>query len=254
MGRLQQEIPMKRSLLLILVLLLPACRATTPAPQTAPAAAPVTLPGALHWFRSSAEYRAATLQTYRLAAQRLAEAARDLPPGTWAVSLDADETILDNSQYQKELAETGARFESATWNAWVRREAAPAIPGAAGFLVRVRELGGKIAIVTNRGEEVCDATRSNLRKVGLIYDMVLCQPRGASGEKEPRWEMVTQGAASPELPPLQLVLWLGDNIQDFPNLDQTLRTKPDDAFADFGVRYFVIPNPLYGSWERNPQE
>ena len=244
---------MKRSFLLVLVLLLPACRATTPAPQTAPAAVPSTataaLPGALHWFRSSAEYRAATRQTYFLAAERLEEIAGDLEPGTWAVSLDADETILDNSQYQKELAETGARFEGATWNAWVRREAAPAIPGAAGFLATVRKLGGRIAIVTNRGEEVCDATRSNLRKVGLVYDVVLC----GSGEKEPRWEMVTQGSASPDLPPLQLVLWLGDNIQDFPGLDQTLRTRPDDAFADFGVRYFVIPNPVYGSWERNPE-
>ncbi|MFL6197562.1 MAG: HAD family acid phosphatase [Thermoanaerobaculia bacterium] len=248
---------MKRSFLLILVLLLPACRAATPAPQTVPAAAssavstaPAALPGALHWFRSSAEYRAATIQTYRLAAERLEEVADDLQPGTWAVSLDADETILDNSQYQKELAETGGHFESATWNAWVRREAAPAIPGAAGFLAIVRKLGGKIAIVTNRGEEVCDATRSNLRKVGLIYDVVLC----GSGEKEPRWEMVTKGTASPDLPSLQLVLWLGDNIQDFPDLDQTVRTKPDEAFVDFGVRYFVIPNPVYGSWERNPQE
>lgn len=245
---------MKRSSLLVLVLLLPACRATTPAPQTAPAAASSTataaLPGALHWFRSSAEYRAATRQTYRLAAERLEEIAGNLEPGTWAVSLDADETILDNSQYQKELAETGARFEGTTWNAWVRREAAPAIPGAAAFLTTVRKLGGKIAIVTNRGEEVCDATRSNLQKVSLIYDVVLC----GSGEKEPRWEMVTGGTASPDLPPLQLVLWLGDNIQDFPGLDQSLRTQPDAAFADFGVRYFVIPNPMYGSWERNPQE
>jgi predicted secreted acid phosphatase len=66
--------------------------------------------------------------------------------------------------------------------------------------------------------------------------------------------MVTRGAASPDLPPLHLVLWLGDNIQDFPDLDQTVRTKPDEAFADFGVLYFVIPNPMYGSWEKNPQE
>jgi 5'-nucleotidase (lipoprotein e(P4) family) len=241
---------MKRPFLLVLVLLLPACRTTAPAPQTVPAAVSTALPGALHWFRSSAEYRAATRQTYRLAAERLEEMAGGLQAGTWAVSLDADETILDNSQYQKELAETGAHFESATWNAWVRREAAPAIPGAAGFLETVRKLGGKIAIVTNRGEEVCDATRSNLRKVGLIYDVVLC----GSGEKEPRWERVAQGTASSDLPPLRLVLWFGDNIQDFPDLDQTLRTKPDEAFAEFGARYFVIPNPMYGSWERNPQE
>jgi 5'-nucleotidase (lipoprotein e(P4) family) len=245
---------MKRASLLLLVLLVPGCRTAAPV-QTAPeTAATATLPKEIHWFRTAAEYRADTLQTYRLAAERLEEIARDLQPGTWAVSLDADETILDNSQYQKELAEKAERFERATWNAWVRREAAPAIPGAAGFLATVRELGGKIAVVTNRGEEVCDATRSNLRKVGLLYDVVLCQPQGANSEKEPRWEMVTKGSASPDLPPLQIVLWIGDNIQDFPDLDQTLRTRPDDAFADFGVRYFVIPNPMYGSWERNPQE
>lgn len=251
---------MKRSLLLVLVLLLPGCRAVTPPPQTAPvvsapasAAAPA-LPGSIHWFRSSAEYRAATIQTYRLAAERLEEVAEDLQPGTWAVSLDADETVLNNSEYQKGVAETGAGFDPVTWNAWVRREAAPAIPGAAGFLEAVHRLGGKIAIVTNRGEAVCDETRSNLSKVGLVYDVVLCQPQGASGEKEPRWEKVTQGTASPDLPPLKLVLWLGDNIQDFPDLDQTLRTRPDDAFADFGVKYFVIPNPMYGSWEKNPEE
>lgn len=249
---------MKRSLLLVLVLLLPACRPATPPPQTAPAAqaasAAPSLPLGLHWVRNSAEYHAATVQAYRLAAQRLEEAARDLQPDTWAVSLDADETILNNSEYQKELAVTGARFQNTTWNAFVSREVSTPIPGAAGFLETVRKLGGKIAIVTNRDEEVCDATRDNLREAGLIYDVVLCQPKGASGEKEPRWDMVTQGTASPDLPPLKLVVWVGDNIQDFPNLDQTLRTQPDAAFADFGVRYFVIPNPMYGSWERNPQE
>ncbi len=197
---------MKRSLLLALMLLLPACRTMTPPPPAASAPAPVVapaLPGSILWFRSSAEYRAATIQTYRLAAERLEEVSKDLQTGTWAVSLDADETVLNNSQYLKELAETGAHFESATWNAWVRREAAPAIPGAAGFLEAVHKLGGKIAVVTNRGEDVCDATRSNLRKVGLIYDVVLCQPQGASGEKEPRWEKVTQGTASPDLPASQ---------------------------------------------------
>ena len=245
---------MKRSSLLLLLLLLPGCRTAAPAGPATGTAPAATLPKEIHWFRTAAEYRADTLQTYHLAAERLEEIARDLQPGTWAVSLDADETILNNSQYQKELAARGARYERTTWNAWVRREEAPAIPGAAGFLATIRELGGKIAIVTNRDEEVCDATRSNLRKVGLIYDVVLCQPKGANSEKEPRWEMVTKGTASPDLPPLQIVLWLGDNIQDFPGLDQTLRTKPDEAFADFGARYFVIPNPMYGSWERNPQE
>jgi predicted secreted acid phosphatase len=44
---------------------------------------------------------------------------------------------------------------------------------------------------------------------------------------------------------------VGDNIQDFPKLSQSLRDEADAAFGAFGTRYFVLPNPMYGSWERN---
>jgi predicted secreted acid phosphatase len=45
-------------------------------------------------------------------------------------------------------------------------------------------------------------------------------------------------------------MWLGDNIQDFPMLTQTLRSGPDSAYNKFGVSYFLLPNPMYGSWEK----
>jgi 5'-nucleotidase (lipoprotein e(P4) family) len=245
---------MKRSTLLVVLCFTAACRTTgpVPGPQTLPAT-DAAMPASLHWFRTSAEYQAATIQTYREAAERLEEISRDLQPGTWAVSLDADETIVDNSQYQKERAAQGLGYSSDSWAEWVRRKQAPAIPGAVSFLQRVHALGGKIAIVTNRREKVCSETRENLASERLVYDVVLCQPdEDKSGEKEPRWEQVEKGTASKDLPPLKLVMWIGDNIQDFPGLDQSLRGKPEDAFQDFGMRWFVLPNPMYGSWERNP--
>lgn len=245
---------MKRSTLLAVLCLTVACRTSGPLPQTQPAPGAVRMPDSVHWFRNSAEYRAATIQTYREAARRLEEIARDLPAGTWAVSLDADETIVDNSQYQKERAAQGLGYSSESWAEWVRRKEAPAIPGAESFLQRVHELGGKIAIITNRREPVCPETRENLTSERLAFDVVLCQPEGASSEKEPRWEQVEKGTASKDLPPLRLVMWIGDNIQDFPDLDQSLRGKPGDAFKDFGVRWFVLPNPMYGSWEGNPRD
>lgn len=244
---------MKRSTLLAVLCLAAACRTAGPVPQTPPATDAAAMPASLHWFRTSAEYQAATIQTYREAARRLEEIAQGLQPGTWAVSLDADETIVDNSQYQKERAAQGLGYSSESWAEWVRRKEAPAIPGAVSFLQRVHELGGKIAIVTNRREAVCAETRDNLTSERLVYDVVLCQPDAdKSGEKEPRWEQVEKGTASKDLPPLKLVMWIGDNIQDFPDLDQSLRGKPEDAFQDFGMRWFVLPNPMYGSWERNP--
>ena len=53
------------------------------------------------------------------------------------------------------------------------------------------------------------------------------------------------------LPPLDVLMWVGDNIQDFPRLTQSIRTAADSAFADFGETYIALPNPMYGSWERN---
>ena len=49
--------------------------------------------------------------------------------------------------------------------------------------------------------------------------------------------------------PLEIVAFVGDNIQDFPSLTQATRQQGEAAFSDFGVRYFMLPNPMYGSWQ-----
>ena len=205
----------------------------------------------LHWARNSAEYRAAFIQTYVLATRRVEELAPGLPAGGWAVALDGDETVISNTEFQKQI---GTRaFTPEEWDAWVAKSAATALPGAAAFLARVRELGGKIAIVTNREMDECPATEENFRRLDLAYDVMLCKPPDAS-EKEPRWDAVEAGTTAAGLPPLKIVLWLGDNIQDFPNLDQRLRLEPEAAYQDFGTRFFVLPNPMYGSFVKNPQD
>ena len=230
-----------------------AC-ATAPPTATSPpmaAAAPAAMSNDLHWVRNSAEYRAAFIQTYVLATRRIEELAPGLPAGGWAVALDADETVISNSEFQKQLG--GKPFTPDQYEAWVTRSAATALPGAAAFLTRVRELGGKIAIVTNRDLDYCPATEENFRRLNLVYDVMLCKPAD-TGEKEPRWDAIEAGTTAAGLPPLKIVLWLGDNIQDFPNLDQRLRLEPEAAYQDFGNRFFVLPNPMYGSFVKNPQE
>jgi acid phosphatase len=212
---------------------------------------PVTLPRDVHWFRNSAEYRAIAIQTFGAASARLRELASSHARGGWAVILDADETVLDNSEYQRRLALGGGTFASDTWNAWVREEAAVAVPGAAGFIRAVRELGGRVAIVTNRDDEVCDATRANLRRLSIEVDVVLCRQLGVS-DKNPRFAAVTGGSAAAGLPALVVLLWVGDNVQDFPGLTQDVRAQGEAAFDAFGRTWFVLPNPMYGSWERNP--
>ncbi len=141
------RLPVKRGWLVALPLVA-ACAGTgraspeRPSPASATrssAAAPNT--SAVHWTRDAAEHDALLVQTYRWAGQRLRQLAAGREEGTWAVILDADETILDNSEYQKERLPAGGSFSAETWTAWVRRRQAGAIPGAPGFVALVHQLG-----------------------------------------------------------------------------------------------------------------
>jgi 5'-nucleotidase (lipoprotein e(P4) family) len=217
-----------------------------PTPTTPPAAAPA-MSKEIHWFRNSAEYKAITRQTYALAAKAVDAKAGGIA-GAWGVVLDVDETVLDNSTYQKE--NQGKPFSQDAWTAWVQRKEAKPVPGVVGFTNHVRALGGKVVLVTNRldGAE-CPATEDNLKTVGVPYDAILCKKD--TSDKNPRFKAVASGAAAPGLPAIEIVAFVGDNIQDFPDETQDLAGKDDSAFADFGSRFFTLPNPMYGSWEKN---
>ncbi len=248
-----------RSPLALAVALAVSCRSAGPIAPVAPepreqAPAPLTagrLPEAVRWASDSAEHRALFLQVYRAATAHVEKEAAGRASGSWAVILDADETTIDNSAYQRERARAGRPFDAASWRAWcARREAVP-LPSAAAFLARVHALGGKIAIVTNRTVAECPDTEAVFRAHELAYDVLLCKPDGGPSDKNPRFEAVARGTTPAGLPPLDVVAFVGDNILDFPGLSQDIRKEGDDAFAPFGVRYFLLPNPMYGSWEGN---
>ena len=220
--------------------------AAAPGPTTA---APRPLPNDLKWFRLSAEYRALARQAYGLAGERLPELSRGLAAGSWGVILDADETILDNSEYERRRFMADSGYTDASWMTWVNERAAAAVPGSVDFTKRVRSLGGRVVVVTNRAESLCVPTRANLASIGVEADAVLCQPSGES-DKNPRFDRIERGSAAAGLPPLHIVEWLGDNIMDFPHLTQAARNDPAQL-AEFGKRYFILPNPMYGSWQQN---
>jgi acid phosphatase len=243
---------------LLLTLGVFACASATNAPSEAPApavsgaatAAVVGNSNDVKWARASAEHRAIYLETYRAAAARLETLAASRQQGAWAVILDADETVLDNSEYEAGRIPFGGSFDSRTWALWVAEGRATALPGAVWFTNRVHELGGKVVIVTNRSEAQCPITRANLQRVSIPADMVLCKT--ATDDKNPRFQAVEDGSAVPGVPRLAVLEWIGDNIQDFPHLSQELRNEPESAFARFGESYFALPNAMYGSWQSNP--
>lgn len=207
------------------------------------------MPNDLHWVRNSAEYVVLCQQTYAAAIERLDEMrSMGLLTGHWGVSLDADETLLDNSLEAKERA--GKPFNVDSWHDWCRRAEAPAVPGAVAFVKRVKELGGIVAVVSNRSVEVQVPTETNLRNLGMDFDVVLL--KSDTSTKDPRWVQIANGVNG--LPPVKLVMFVGDNILDFPGMSQELRETPDDPhFAEFGQKYFLLPNPVYGSWLGKPR-
>ncbi len=248
----------RHALLLFFVVSTAACQSARSAPPvvtppsappaSAPAAAPAE-PDSIRWVRDSAEYQAALQQVYRQASARVEAEAPRKTTSTWAVILDADETVISNATYQIERARQNLPFTQESWSAWVRRREATPLSGAADFLSRVRALGGRIAIVTNRLQSECADTEAVFKTHKLVYDVMLCRPDGSPSDKNPRFEAVAAGRTAASSSPLEVLAFVGDNIFDFPRLSQASKAQPEKALADFGVRFFLVPNPMYGSWQ-----
>jgi len=221
--------------------------AAKPAPSTP--AASTGFPDSVKWVQQAAEYTASVLQTYRAATTRVERDAGARSRDSWAVILDADETVISNATYQAERGRQGLAYSTESWHAWVLRRESTPLPGARAFLARVRELGGRIAIVTNRLQSECADTAAVFTTHGLVYDAMLCRQDGAPSDKNPRFRSVADGTSPLGTTPREVLIFVGDNILDFPSLTQATRAQGDAAFAEFGQRYFMLPNPMYGSWQ-----
>jgi 5'-nucleotidase (lipoprotein e(P4) family) len=224
-----------------------ACEGTCDSPL------PIDTDLGLRWYRRSAERRALAVQAYALATARLEAKVSAGISGAWGVVLDIDETTLNNSTYQQERMDLGLGFSPASWTAWVNRRAATPLDGAAPFIARIKQLGGKVVFVSNRTAATeCAATEDNLAAHGISYDGIFCKTD--TSDKNPRFTAITNGTASSSLPALKIVMFVGDNILDYPLLSQDLRKQPASAYARFGDDFVVLPNSMYGSWEKNADD
>lgn len=256
----------RNTLLTLAALLCSACAATGPAPE--PSAAQ-TAPGLDHpsllailWVQSAAEYRATALSVYNSASDQLDAALAD--PG-WnalapdpsaaakppAVILDLDETVLDNSAYQARLVRDGVEFEETSWRAWCEERQAGAVPGALEFIRLAQARGVRVFYVTNRDHSVEAATADNLRKLGLMLpegeDVLLTR-----GER-PEWDSSKVQRRAHVAERYRVLMLFGDNLGDFtyPYREPigARRAVVDAAQQRWGRQWFMLPNPLYGSWE-----
>ncbi|RME01314.1 MAG: hypothetical protein D6812_08315 [Deltaproteobacteria bacterium] len=216
------------------------------------------------WMSHAAEYRMIVLEIYA-AAQRSLDAA--LADPTWhaaleqgedstalppAIIVDIDETVLDNTPYQARLVRENATYSSASWHQWVMQARARALPGAKAFLQYAAGRGVRVFYITNRNAQDEEATRRNLVSEGLPLveeeDTVLTRHEREEwgSDKASRRAYVAQR--------YRILLLLGDDLNDFvsgarsgsPADRLSLARRHEDAW---GSKWFLFPNPTYGSWE-----
>jgi 5'-nucleotidase (lipoprotein e(P4) family) len=206
--------------------------------------------GAILWTQSSAEKAALSYQAFSLARLRLDQDFRLNRNRRLkrAVIVDVDETVLDNSAYQAKLAKEQKPFDAKSWTDWCNRAEATALPGAVEFLKYANSRGVRVFYITNRRLAEKDGTARNLRAVGFpdVSDATLLV-RTDGATKEPRRQSV---AAK-----YRIVLLMGDNLNDFAEVFEKSKTIDSRLSAaeqnqkQFGSRFIVLPNPMYGAWE-----
>lgn len=224
---------------------------------------------AVKWYRDSAEKNALYQQAFSMGDVYIQNKTQaiDAQPHTWGVILDIDETVLDNSWYSKTCDSFPSNANDFSQYI-VLQQKSQATPGAKKFTCGVQNSGGYVSLVSNRDgsyPEVLEATLKNLKAQGICFDQVIIS-NPKSREKDPfdknlRFNAVQTGTCnksqmvcSNKLPAHAVIAYFGDNIQDFPKLKQDIMIKrsPEDAiYTNFSSGFFILPNPLYGSWKNN---
>ncbi|MGN8226529.1 5'-nucleotidase, lipoprotein e(P4) family [Gracilimonas sp. BCB1] len=218
------------------------------------------------WVQNAAEYNAIAMQTYATAMRTLPLPLEDsfwtaslnqeenenfmkLPP---AIIMDVDETVLDNSPFQARMIKQGKEFNIEDWNAWCKEAKAEAVPGAVEFANYAAERGVTIFYITNRDYEVEDATRKNLIEEGFPVSNTIDNIM-TNGE-EPGWNSSKTERRQQVEENYRVVMVIGDDLNDFlPAKDITQKKRAElveDNSEWFGRRWFILPNPVYGSWEQ----
>lgn len=210
------------------------------------------------WVQSAAEYRANAIQTYAAATRALDEALADRaraeaveganadPSQPPAVILDVDETVLDNTGFEARVIRAGTTYDRAMWKQWASEGIATTVPGAKEFLAHAQSRGVKVFYITNRDEDERAGTERNIRNVGFPLDegALLLRQNGVSDKSGRRRDVAERH---------RVLLVVGDDLNDFANAREATWQQRDDIIRAkqswWGTHWFMLPNPMYGSWE-----
>lgn len=208
------------------------------------------LVGGTLWLKSG-EGRALSYQAFNLAKMMFDKAAAENKGKVkLAVITDIDDTIVDTSQYTTQIIAAGEERHTPSWNKWVMENTGRPLPGAVEFMNYVVNQGGDVYYITNRQTPVKDATINALATLGFPQansEHVFVRDKNLPRSKEGRRQIVAKDH--------KIALLMGDNLEDFSDVfEPTSTTDRMNAVhkesTKFGTYYIVLPNPMYGTWER----
>ncbi len=205
-----------------------------------------TLPNDVKWVRESNEYIALCNQVYANAINKLKgtlspnQYSLNILHNNYAVVMDLDETVLDNSYYQVELYNKKEKYNPDSWDKWVLKEQAGLVPGAYEYIRFLRNNNIQIIFISNRMHKRVEETKNNMKKLGIYSsdDIYLLRIDRADKKTIRRAEIFNSSGRMKDYKTFKIIQYLGDAIGDFEveNLDR------------FGLDQFVFPNPMYGKW------
>lgn len=220
------------------------------------------------WLQTSAEYRACCLQTFQCGEARLESLLKsaDPKPARPAVVMDLDETVLDNSAFQSFLYRHNLTYSNALWAEYEASypQDVTLVPGAKQFIAKAESLGVTVIYITNRLETYSKSTISALQRLQIstknIDSRLYLRAQDGSVDKAARREAVSTR--------YNVLLHFGDSLRDFSEsfaaskltrestaeeyqkAIQARLALTDEVAGHWGTDWFVIPNPVYGEWER----
>lgn len=199
------------------------------------------------YHQNTAEMSAVCYQTFSLAKLSLE---RDISDKSIkqkrAVVTDIDETILNNSPYQALCVEKKTNYPIC-WDEWIKAAQAKALPGAVDFFNYAATKNVEIFYVTNRKDDLKMAILNNLKKEGFpMADEKHLLAKTNENSKQTRRNNISKE--------YHIALLMGDNLSDFDKVFEDISVQRRQSVTDslkneFGKRFIILPNAMYGDWE-----
>jgi 5'-nucleotidase (lipoprotein e(P4) family) len=197
--------------------------------------------------QTAAEYRALCYQAFNAARYRLDQSSKMMGMmKKQAIVVDIDETVLDNSPYEANSILKNWMYPEG-WEEWINKAEARAIPGALEFLKYAESKGVETYYISNRKESQRAQTLKNLVSTGFPFatnDHLMLKEKESS--KKARREKVSETRL--------IIMLIGDNLNDFTEVFEHKSIPErygltDSLINEFGNRFIVLPNAMYGDWE-----